>query len=49
MADPAKMQPTGADVESFIEAIPNANRRAGTTAGQGLGGWLLGVVNIGTK
>lgn len=28
MADPPKMQPTGADVESFIEAIPNANRRA---------------------
>lgn len=27
MADPPKMQPTGADVESFIEAIPNANRR----------------------
>jgi hypothetical protein len=28
MADLPKMQPTGADVESFIEAIPNANRRA---------------------
>jgi hypothetical protein len=28
MADPPKMQPTGADVESFIETIPNANRRA---------------------
>src|SRR5690349_9082224 len=28
MADPPKMQPTGTDVESFIEAIPNADRRA---------------------
>ena len=28
MPDPPKMQPTAADVESFIEAIPNANRRA---------------------
>ena len=36
MADPAKMQPTGADVESFIEAIPNANRRADARALCGL-------------
>ena len=27
MADAPKLQPTRADVESFIEAIPNANRR----------------------
>ena len=28
MADSRKMQPSGADVKSFIEAIPNADRRA---------------------
>ena len=32
MADPPKMQPTGPDVESFIKAIPNANRRADARA-----------------
>jgi hypothetical protein len=28
MPDSPKMQPTGADVDSFIEAIPDASRRA---------------------
>jgi hypothetical protein len=36
MADPPKMQPTGADVEPLIEAIPNANRRADARALCGL-------------
>ena len=32
MADRQKMQPTGADVEAFVEAIPNGTRRADARA-----------------
>jgi len=32
MANQSKMQPTGADVETFVEAIPNVTRRADARA-----------------
>ena len=57
MADPPKMQPTGADVESFIEAIPNANRRADARVlcgllseitGEPAALWGAGIVGFGS-
>jgi hypothetical protein len=57
MADPPKMQPTGADVESFIEAIPSANRRAEARAlcrllseitGEPAALWGASIVGFGT-
>ena len=57
MADPPKMQPTGADVESFIETIPNANRRADARAlcrllsditGEPAALWGASIVGFGT-
>src|SRR5262245_20909859 len=57
MADPQKTHPTGADVESFIEAIANANRRADArvlcrllseTTGEPAALWGASIVGFGT-